>query len=68
MLDEIRLGRLLAGVRGQPPADRAALVDLIVAFSELALELGDWIAEIDLNPVIVNRDGCRIVDALIVPR
>ena len=68
MLDETRLGRLLDGVRGQPPVDRAALVALIVEFSGLALRLRDTVAEIDLNPVIVNRDGCVIVDALIVPR
>ncbi len=68
MLDEIRLGTLLAGPRGQPPADRAALVRLIVAFSELVAQFGDAIAEVDLNPVIVGSDGCVIVDALIIPR
>ena len=68
MLDGIRLGRMLAGLRGQPPANRAALVELVVAFSELVVQLGDAVAEIDLNPVIVNRDGCVIVDGLIIPR
>lgn len=68
MLDSIRLGKLLDGLRGQPPADRAALVELIVAFSQLAVQLGDAVAEIDMNPVIVARDGCVIVDALIIPR
>jgi hypothetical protein len=42
-------------------------VQLIVRFSELVLELQDSIAEIDLNPVIVNASGCTIVDALVVP-
>ncbi|MGD8839228.1 MAG: acetate--CoA ligase family protein, partial [Gammaproteobacteria bacterium] len=66
MIDETRLARLLAGVRGGEAVDRAALESLIARFSALTLELADCIAEIDLNPVIVNRDGCRIVDALVV--
>ncbi|MGH8197339.1 MAG: acetate--CoA ligase family protein [Steroidobacteraceae bacterium] len=37
-------------------------------FSALAAALGDQLAEIDLNPVIVHPDGCVIVDALVVPR
>jgi acetyltransferase len=55
-------------VRGQAAVDRAALVDLISRFSELVFALPDSIAEVDLNPVIVNRSGCTIVDALVVPR
>jgi acyl-CoA synthetase (NDP forming) len=67
MIERTRLSQLLAGVRGQAAVDRAALVQLIVRFSELVLELQDSIAEIDLNPVIVNASGCTIVDALVVP-
>ncbi|MFZ2503460.1 MAG: acetate--CoA ligase family protein, partial [Nocardioides sp.] len=65
MLDETRLGRLLAGVRGAPPADRAALVDLVV---RLCGGLADWPAgfELDLNPVTVLGDGVRILDAAYV--
>lgn len=68
MIDEIRLARLLAGVRGKAAVNRDALVELIVRFAALAMEFRETIAEIDLNPIIVNPDGCRIVDALIVPR
>jgi predicted CoA-binding protein len=46
----------------------ASLVDLVVRFSGLAFVLGGEIAEIDLNPVIVNQSGCTIVDALVVPK
>lgn len=66
MIDETRLARLLAGVRGGPAVDRVALENLIARFSALALAFADCIVEIDLNPVIVNRNGCRIVDALVV--
>ena len=68
MLDQTRLAKLLAAVRGRAAVDRAALVDLITRFSELAFALTDSIAEVDLNPVIVKRTGCTIVDALVVPR
>ncbi len=67
MVDETRLGRLLAGVRGAARADRAALVEAVARFAEL---VGDWPAgfELDLNPVTVLAagDGVRILDAAYV--
>ncbi len=68
MLDQTRLAQLLAGFRGRPPADRDALVNLILQFADLAACLGDQLAEIDLNPVIVGPSGVTIVDALVVPQ
>jgi len=68
MIDQTRLAQLLAGVRGQAAVDRAALVELVVRFSQLAVTLDSAIAEIDLNPVIVNQSGCTIVDALVIPQ
>jgi acyl-CoA synthetase (NDP forming) len=61
---------LLAGVRGRPPADVPALVDLIMNVQRLALEVGGDIAELDINPVMVRPRGRGVtaVDALIVAR
>ena len=67
LIDQTRLSKLLAGIRGQQPVDRQSLVELIVRFSELVCLLKGEITEIDLNPVIVNASGCTIVDALVVP-
>ena len=67
MIEELRLAKLLAGVRGQEAVNRIALVELIVRFSWLVMALKDSIVEIDLNPVIVNSAGCTIVDALVTP-
>jgi acyl-CoA synthetase (NDP forming) len=67
MIDQLRLAKLLAGVRGQAAVDRDALLELIIRFSHLVMALEDSIAEIDLNPVIVNQSGCTIVDALVIP-
>ena len=52
----------------QRDGHRVALVDLVVRFSELVVALRDPVAEIDLNPVIVNQRGCTIVDALVIPQ
>lgn len=68
LLDRLKSRKLLDGVRGQLPADRAALEDLLVRVSRLASDYCDDIAEIDLNPVIVHAAGkaLTIVDALVV--
>jgi acyl-CoA synthetase (NDP forming) len=65
MIDETRLGRLLAGVRGAAPADRAAFVDCVVRLAGL---VRDWPTgfELDLNPVTVLGDGVRVLDAAYV--
>jgi len=65
MLGELRGARLLDGVRGRPPADRAALAEIIVAVARLGAERPDIVA-IDLNPVISGPEGTLAVDALVV--
>lgn len=64
MIDRTRLTLLLSGVRGRPPADRAALVDTVLAVADLASTLPPG-AELDLNPITVlgAGDGVRILDA-----
>jgi acyl-CoA synthetase (NDP forming) len=57
-----KAGRLVSGYRGAPPADRAALTDLLTRLSALAEEHPE-VVELDLNPVIARDDGCLIVDA-----
>ena len=66
MIDEIKMQKMLNGFRGVPPVDRDALAEMIVRVSELAIELDDYIKEIDLNPVIANEDGVYGVDARII--
>jgi acyl-CoA synthetase (NDP forming) len=64
MLDELRGRQLFDGFRGAPPADRAALIDVIRRISAL-VEIVPELVELDLNPVIVHRpgDGAVAVDA-----
>lgn len=66
MLAALKANRLLLGVRGEAAANRQALIDAIVRLSQIAFELRDCIAEIDLNPVLVNPDQALAVDALIL--
>jgi acyl-CoA synthetase (NDP forming) len=66
MIAEIRGARVLQGVRGGRPVDGAALQELLVQVSDLAMTRPE-IAEMDLNPVIVYEKGLFIVDARIVP-
>ena len=70
LLGDLKGAALLDGVRGAPPADRAALAELIAALSRFAADHAGQIDEIDMNPVIVHPkgQGLTIVDALIVKR
>jgi acyl-CoA synthetase (NDP forming) len=64
LLDRGKAGRLVAGYRGAPPGDRAALGDLLHRLSKLGADLPE-VAELDLNPVIATPEGCLAVDARI---
>ncbi len=68
MLGRLRVARLLAGVRGQPAADTAAVAEAVVAVSAIARELGDHLEALDVNPLICGPAGAVAVDALAVRR
>jgi acetate---CoA ligase (ADP-forming) len=68
LLDGLRLRGLLEGWRGGPPADVGALADVIVAFSQMAVEIGDVVDAVEANPVIASPHGVVAVDALVLAR
>jgi acyl-CoA synthetase (NDP forming) len=69
IIDRLAVRPILDGVRGAEPADVGALADAIARLSVLATDLGDVIAALDVNPVIVGPKGCVAVDALVeLPR
>jgi hypothetical protein len=68
MLGRLRAARLLAGVRGVPAADIGAVIRAITGLSALAMELGDDLAALDVNPLICGPSGAIAVDALAIPR
>jgi acetyltransferase len=61
---------VLAGFRGRPPGDVAALARGLESLADFAWAERDSLDELDVNPIVVRAAGagCVIVDALIVPR
>ncbi len=68
MLTELRGVEVLRGARGRPVADLAAVSRVLIALGELALDLGDRLAELDVNPLFALPDGALAGDALVVLR
>jgi len=65
MIKEIRAFKILKGVRGKPPVDFGALVDILLKTSKM-LELNPEIKELDINPIITFPDRAVAVDARII--
>jgi acyl-CoA synthetase (NDP forming) len=64
----LKLFPLLDGYRGRPKADLFAAVDAILGVASFALRHAGAIEELDINPLIVCRqgEGAWIADALLV--
>lgn len=60
MIEEVRSAKLLAGLRGAPPADRSALVDAVVRVGQLAADHPE-LAELDINPLLVLPEGQGVI-------
>ncbi len=65
MVKEIKGYSLLQGYRGQDPVDIPSLEKLILQVSEF-IEKNPQIEELDLNPLVANKDGIVAVDARII--
>ncbi|MGW1769496.1 acetate--CoA ligase family protein [Streptomyces sp. NPDC002073] len=70
MLTELRGHALLEGVRGAPPADVDALVEVVLRIQRMALELDGSLSELDINPLMVlpRGQGAVALDALAICR
>jgi acetate---CoA ligase (ADP-forming) len=68
LVGPLRVGKLLTGVRGARPADLDAVLRAVAGLSDLALELGDHLAALDINPLICGPHGAIAVDALAIAR
>jgi acyl-CoA synthetase (NDP forming) len=66
-LTKLRSTKLLAGVRGAPPADVDAVVDAVRAVGRI-MQAMPQVTEIDINPLMVhaNGQGVTALDALVV--
>lgn len=60
MIGEIRACNLLRGVRGEPPSDLEALVEVLLRLSQLVTDFPE-IVELDINPLTVFEEGQGLV-------
>lgn len=65
MIEQTRIYKALQGVRGRKPIDLAALKQIMINFSFLAVEQ-QWIKEIDINPLLASPERLVALDARIV--
>jgi succinyl-CoA synthetase beta subunit len=66
MVDELKCRPMLDAFRGQAPADLDSMGRCLMALGEIGLA-HDGVAEIDVNPLIVDKKGrVKAVDALVV--
>jgi acetyltransferase len=70
MISELRAVRVLQGVRGRPACDVDALAGVLTRISVLAWQERERLSELDINPLMVRREGLGVVaaDALLVLR
>lgn len=66
MVTQLKGKALLQGARGRDPADIDEIKRLLMRLSDFAFRYQAWIREIDINPLIVYKDGAWVVDALII--
>jgi len=62
MINDIKSYPLLYGVRGEKRKDINSLAENISVLSHLTYEISE-IVEIDINPLMVLEEGCKVVDA-----
>jgi acetyltransferase len=66
LIDRTNAARLIAGYRGAPALDRAAVIRALIAVSRLACDLGDGFDSIDVNPFVLRRRDGIALDGLVV--
>ena len=66
MISSIKMKKILEGVRGEKPSDKAKLSECIQKLSQLVTDFKE-IKELDMNPVLVMEQGkgCKILDVRI---
>ena len=65
MLEELKIWPLLKGYRGKSPVDIEKLIEILIRLSYLAADYPE-ITELDINPLLVAKDGVITLDARIV--
>lgn len=64
LMVQTRIFKLLKGYRDEPPADLDAVADVLVRLSQLVIHC-PAIRELDINPLLADKDGVIALDARI---
>lgn len=64
LIGRTRVARLLKGYRDRPPSDMNAIVKVILALQEIAIDLPE-VKELDINPLWASDQGVLALDARI---
>jgi acetyl-CoA synthetase (ADP-forming) len=65
MMGDIRTAKVLDAFRGEAPADRGALAEILVALGRIGLSRPE-VEAIDVNPLKIRKNGSPVaVDALV---
>jgi acyl-CoA synthetase (NDP forming) len=65
-IDGLKIAKLLKGYRGRPAGDLGAVADAVAAVAAFAEAHRGNLLELDVNPLMVLRNGAVAVDALVV--
>jgi succinyl-CoA synthetase beta subunit len=64
-LDSLAVSKLLAGYRGGPAGDKEAVVEVSLALARFAETHRDDLEELEVNPLMVLRQGACAADVLL---
>lgn len=65
LMQDTKVYKMLQGFRGKPPADFAAIEEILVNFSNLIVDFPE-ISEIDINPLAISQGTATALDARII--
>jgi acyl-CoA synthetase (NDP forming) len=67
-VQRLRCAPLLNGFRNRPVVDRECLLDTLESVQQAALQLGDRLVELEINPLMCSAKACTAVDAYVAVR
>jgi len=65
---QLRCAPLLEGYRGRAVVDRQCLLNALDSVQQAALQLGERLVELEINPLLCTADQCTAVDAYVSVR
>ena len=65
LIESTRVYKLLKGYRNRPPANLLLLEEILIRLSQLVTDFPE-IAELDINPLIMDEDGAWAVDCRVI--